>query len=126
MESVVAIVTYGSIGQLKCFKRNATKDVFLIIFQNFHNSSFSSVPGKMYKVIFIEVFSQSNDFITDLFQANFQLLQKTQKETFFLKSVFAGDRKSRLQGCRVRKKGSASQNITGAWGKMFRRKLKGQ
>ena len=80
----------------------------------------------MYKVIFIEVFSQSNDFITDLFQANFQLLQKTQKETFFLKSVFAGDRKSRLQGCRVRKKGSASQNITGAWGKMFRSKLKGQ
>ena len=32
-----------SIGQLKFFKRNATKDVFLIIFQNFHNSSFSNI-----------------------------------------------------------------------------------
>ena len=39
------------------FERNATKDVFLIIFQNFHNSSFSNIPWKMYKVIFIEVFS---------------------------------------------------------------------
>ena len=32
------------------------------------------------------------------------LLQNTHKETFFLKSVFAGVRKSRLQGCRPEKK----------------------
>ena len=37
--------------------------------------------------------------------ANFQLLWNTQKETSFLKSVFAGVRKSRLQGCSVREKG---------------------
>ena len=35
---------------------------------------------------------------------NFQLLQNTQKETFFLKSVFAGVRKHRLQSCSVREK----------------------
>ena len=71
----------------------------------------------MYNVFFIEVFSESNDFIIDLFLANFQLLQNTQKETFFLKSVLAEVRKSELQGCSVREKGSVSQNITGTWGK---------
>ena len=59
----------------------------------------------MYEVIFVEVFGYSNDFIIDLFMANFQLLWNTQKETSFLKSVFAGVRKSRLQGCSVREKG---------------------
>ena len=71
----------------------------------------------MYKVIFIVVFSQSNDFIIVLFLANFQLLQNTKKETFFLKSVFAEVRKSGLQGCSIREKGSVSQTIAGAWGK---------
>ena len=71
----------------------------------------------MYEVIFIEVFSSSNDFIKDLFLANFQRLLNNQKETFFLKSVFARVRKSGLQGCSVREKGSVLQNISGAWGK---------
>ena len=60
--------------------------------------------------------------MTDLFQANFQLLQNTQKETFILKSVFAGAGKSQLQGCSIRKKGTVSQNITGAWGKNISKK----
>ena len=60
--------------------------------------------------------------ITDLFQANFQ---KPQKETFFLKSVFAGVRESGLQDCSVRKKGSVSQNITEAWGKYVSQKTTG-
>ena len=79
----------------------------------------------MYEVIFIEVFSQSNDFVIDLFLANFKLLQNTQKETFFLKSVFAGVRKSGLQGGSVREKGSVTQNITGAWGKNVSKKTTG-
>ena len=76
----------------------------------------------MYEVIFIEVFSSSNDFIIDLFLANFQLLLNNQKETFFLKSVFAGVRKSGLQGCSVREKGSVLQNISGALGKNVSKK----
>ena len=76
----------------------------------------------MYEVIFIEVLSWSNDFIIDLFLANLQLLQNTQKETFFLKSGFAGVRKSGLQGFSVREKGSVSQNITRAWGKNVSKK----
>ena len=64
-------------------------------------------------------------YFTDLFQANFQLLQNTQKETCFLKYVFAGVRKSRLQDCSVRKKGSVSQNITGTWGKNVSKKTTG-
>ena len=56
------------------------------------------------------------------FWQNFQSLQNTQKETFFLNSVFAEVRKSRLQGYSVRKKGSVSQNITGAWGKNVSKK----
>ena len=36
--------------------------------------------------------------------ANFQLLQSTRKETFFLKSVFAGVRRAGLQSCSVREK----------------------
>ena len=63
---------------------------------------------------------------TDLFLAKFKPLQSTQKETYFLKSVFAGVRKSGLQGCSVREKGSVSQNITGTWGKIFRKILQGQ
>ena len=57
MESVFGIVVAGWIGQLKFFKRNAVKDVFLIIFQNFHNSNFSSVLSKMFEEIFLEAFS---------------------------------------------------------------------
>ena len=33
----------GGIGQLQFFKRNTTKDDFVIIFQNFLNSSFSNI-----------------------------------------------------------------------------------
>ena len=51
LESVFVIVVGGYIGQLEFFKRNVTKDVFLIIFKNFHNSSFSNIPWKMYEVI---------------------------------------------------------------------------
>ena len=40
------IVIGGWIGQFEFFKRNATKDIFLIIFQNFLNSSFSNIPWK--------------------------------------------------------------------------------
>ena len=39
------------------FKRNATKDVFEIIFHNFHNSSFPNILSKMYEEIFPEAFS---------------------------------------------------------------------
>ena len=39
------------------FKRIGTKDVCLIILQNFHNSSFSNIPSKMYEDIFLEAFS---------------------------------------------------------------------
>ena len=39
------------------FKGNATKDVFEIIFHNFHNSSFSNILSKMYEDIFSEAFS---------------------------------------------------------------------
>ena len=58
--------------------------------------------------------------------ANFQILQNTQRETLFLKSVFAEVRKSGLQGCCVREKGSVSQNVTRAWGKNVSEKLQGQ
>ena len=34
------------------FKRNTTKDVFLIFFLKFHNSSFSNILSKMYDEIF--------------------------------------------------------------------------
>ena len=39
--------------------------------------------------------------------------------------MFAGVRKSGLQGCSVREKGSVSQSITGAWGKNFSKKTAG-
>ena len=37
----------------------------------------------------------------------------------------AGVRKSGLQGCSVREKGSVLQNITGAWGKNVPEKITG-
>ena len=39
-------------GQFELFKRNATKDIFLIIFQNFLNSSFPKSPEKIFFLIF--------------------------------------------------------------------------
>ena len=41
MESVFSIAMDRWIGQLEVFKKNATKDAFLIMFQNFHKNSFS-------------------------------------------------------------------------------------
>ena len=84
------LVIGGWIGQLKFFKRNAIKDIFLIIFQNFLNNGFSNIPWKR----FLEEFSWSNDFIIDLFLANSQLFQNIQRKHFswglyLLKSVFA-------------------------------------
>ena len=65
--------------------------------------------------------------MTDLSQANFQLLQNTQKETFILKSVFAGARKSQLQGCSIRnKKEQFRKTSPGPAVKIFPRKLQGQ
>ena len=84
MESVFAIVIGGQIRQLKFFKRNATKDVFLIIFQTFHYSSFSKIPSKMYEVIFIEVFSYSNDFIIDLVSGKLPTIEEHSKGNIFL------------------------------------------
>ena len=66
------------IGQFEFFQRNATKDVFLIILRNFLNSSFSNIPWKK----FLDGFSESNDFIIDLFLTNFQLSQNTQRKHF--------------------------------------------
>ena len=40
------------VGQPGFFKRNAIKDIFLIIFQNFHNINFSKVLSKMVKRFF--------------------------------------------------------------------------
>ena len=84
MESVFDIVVGGWIGQLKFFKRNAIKDAFLIIFQNFHNSNFSSVLSKMFEDIFLEglVDQMTHDFMRVLSLANFQLFQNTQRKHF--------------------------------------------
>ena len=46
-ESVFGIVIGRWIGQLEFFKRNAIKDIFLIISQNFHNINFPNVLSKM-------------------------------------------------------------------------------
>ena len=47
------IAVSGWIGQLHFFKRNTTKDVFLLIFQSFLNCSFSNIPS----TFFLEPFS---------------------------------------------------------------------
>ena len=52
-------------------------------------------------------------------------MQNTQKETVFLNSVFAEVRKSGLQGCSIREKGSVSQTIGGEWGKNVSKKTTG-
>ena len=52
VESFFGIVIGGWIGQLEFFERNAIKYVFLIIFQNFHNSNFSNVLSKKCEEIF--------------------------------------------------------------------------
>ena len=46
VKSVFGIVIRGWIGQLEFFKRNATNEVFLIIFLNFHKQKFSQHPPK--------------------------------------------------------------------------------
>ena len=52
VESVFCIVIGGWIWQLEFCKKNATKDVFLVIFQYFHNSSFSNILSKIHEEIF--------------------------------------------------------------------------
>ena len=56
------------------------------------------------------------------FLANFQLLKNTQKETLFLKSVFAVVRKCELQNRnRVREKGSVCKTLPGPGVKTFKK-----
>ena len=55
--SVLAIVIGELIRLLKFFKMSATKDVLLIIFENFQNRSFCNILQKYYEVIFLEAFS---------------------------------------------------------------------
>ena len=65
VDSVFGIVIGGWIGQFELFKSNTTKDVFLIILQSVHNSSFSKQQlfkhhayiSKMYEYISLEAFS---------------------------------------------------------------------
>ena len=57
VDSVFRIFIGGWIGLIELFKRNAAKDVFSIILQNFHNNSFSNIVSKMYEDIFLEAFS---------------------------------------------------------------------
>ena len=52
METVFGIAIGGWIEQLEYFKKNATKDIFFIIFQNLDN-----ILLKMYEVLFLEAFS---------------------------------------------------------------------
>ena len=48
MKLVFGIVIGGWIVYLELFKRSTTKDFFfLVIFQNFHNSSYSKIRSKM-------------------------------------------------------------------------------
>ena len=47
MESVFGIVIGGWIGQLKFFKRNAIKDLFLINLQNLGYIDFSNILSKL-------------------------------------------------------------------------------
>ena len=48
VESFFCRVIGGWIGQFELFKRKAAKDAFSMILQNFHNSSFSNIPSKIY------------------------------------------------------------------------------
>ena len=113
VESVFDIVVGGWIGQLKFFKRNAIKDAFLIIFQNFHNSNFSSVLSKMFEDIFLEAFSWSNDswLHESPFSGKLPTISEYSKETFFLESAFADVSNSGLQDCSVGEKGTFLQGF---------------
>ena len=57
VEPVFCIVKSGWIGLIEFFKRNATKEPFLIILQDFQNSSFSNILPKIYEEIFLEAFN---------------------------------------------------------------------
>ena len=115
VESVFGIVVAGWIGQLKFFKGSAIKDVFLIIFQNFHNSNFSSVLSKMFEEIFLEAFSWSNDSWLHYspFSGKLPTISEYSKETFFLESAFADVRNSGLQAVALEKKAPFCKDFLG-------------
>ena len=94
----------------RIFKRNAMKDVFLIIFQNFHNSNFSNVLSKMWEDIFQKRFVNQMTLV-QIFSGKLPAISKYSKETFLLESAFAYVRNSELQGCSVREKGTLSQRF---------------
>ena len=63
--------------------------MFLIIFHNFHSSSFPNILSKMYEEIFLEAFGWSNDFIMHyrLFSGKLPTISEYSQEFFFLESV---------------------------------------
>ena len=105
MESVFSIEIVGCTGQLEFFKRNATKDVFLISFQNFHRSRFSSILSKMYEEIFLKrLVNQRLHFRP--FNGKLPTISEYPKKAFFLESAFPEVRNSGLLVCSVREKGT--------------------
>ena len=57
VDSAFCVVIGGWIEKFELFKRNPTKNFFLIILQSFQNSSFSNILSKMYEDIFLEAFN---------------------------------------------------------------------
>ena len=105
MESVFSIEIVRCTWQLEFFKRNATKDVFLISLQNFHRSRFSSILSKMYEEIFLKrLVNQRLHFRP--FNGKLPTISEYSKKTFFLESAFPEFRNSGLLGCSVREKGT--------------------
>ena len=80
------------------------KTFFLIIFRNFHNSSFSNILSKIYEEIILK--SLIKWVYYRPFSGKLPTISECSKETFFLESAFAaGVRKSGLQVCNGKKKG---------------------
>ena len=98
VEPVFFIAKGGWIGQIEFFKKNATKEIFLIILQNFRNCSFFNIIPKVYEEIFVEPFSWSNDVIIGLSLAKFQLFQNTYRKHFSCSLYLL---KSKILDCRA-------------------------
>ena len=103
-DSVFSIVIGGWLDSSNFLKRSLLKTFFLIILQNFHNSSFSNIPSKMYERYFFSSVWLIKWLYYRPFSCRLPTISEYSKETFFLEPVFAEVRNSGLQGCSVRKK----------------------
>ena len=121
MESVFSIVIGNTLDSLNCLERTLPKDIFLEIYWNIRNRSFSKHPlTNAGSDFFISITIPHSNLLTLIkplhyrsFLGKFLAISEHWQETFFPGVCFLEAWNSRLQACRAREEETVLQRFFG-------------